>query len=89
MILKKLNLFILLLFISINAFAQETLVFAFDVIRHGDRTPLRELPKEPHVWSEGLGQLTAEGMQQEFQRGVEFRKKYVADYRLISPNYNN
>ncbi len=77
MIFKKLSLFILLLVIGINVFAQETLVFSFDVIRHGDRTPLREIPKAPHVWLEGLGQLTAEGMQQEFQRGVEFRKKYV------------
>jgi len=89
MIFKKLSLFILLLVIGINVFAQETLVFSFDVIRHGDRTPLREIPKAPHVWLEGLGQLTAEGMQQEFQRGVEFRKKYVDDYHLISPSYNN
>lgn len=89
MTLKKVSLFSTLLMISINAFAQETLIFAFDVIRHGDRTPLRTIPNSPYVWPEGLGQLTAEGMQQEFQRGVAFRKKYIDDYHLLSSHYKN
>lgn len=87
MILKKLGLFALLIFVSINVFAKETLLFSFDVIRHGDRTPLRVMPNYPFTWSEGLGQLTPLGMQQEFQRGVEFRKKYVDEYHLLSPHY--
>lgn len=88
MIFKKLSLLAIML-ISINTFAQETLIFAFDVIRHGDRTPLRTLPNSPYRWPEGLGQLTPIGMQQEYQRGVEFRKKYIDRSHLLSPHYNN
>ncbi len=89
MIFKKLGLFILLLVISFNVFAQETLIFAFDVIRHGDRTSLHTIPKVPYVWPQGLGQLTAEGMQQEFQLGVEFRKKYINHFHLLATHFNN
>lgn len=89
MFLKKLILFSLLLFIHLNAFAKETLIFVFDVIRHGDRTPLHVIPKASYVWPQGLGQLTPEGMQQEFQRGVEFRKEYVDRTHLLSAHYNN
>src|SRR5689334_3582694 len=77
MTFKKLILFSLLLFVHLSASAKETLIFVFDVIRHGDRTPLHVIPKVPYVWPQGLGELTPEGMQQEFQRGVAFRKEYV------------
>lgn len=89
MIIKKIIGLFLLLFISIDAFASETLVFVFDVIRHGDRTPLHVIPKVPYEWPQGLGELTPEGMQQEFQRGVEFRKEYVDHAHLLSAHYNN
>lgn len=89
MLLKKLGLLISLLSINIAVFAQETLVFAFDIIRHGDRTALREMPKAPHEWSEGLGQLTPIGMQQEYQRGMKFRKQYVDEFHLLPAQFNN
>lgn len=66
---------------------QENLIFAIDLIRHGDRTSLHELPKAPHEWIQGKGQLTAEGMQQEFKLGTLLRKKYVEQYNLLPLNY--
>ncbi|KTD79384.1 histidine phosphatase family protein [Legionella waltersii] len=68
-------------------FAAETLVFAVDIIRHGDRTPILHLPKVDYQWKEGPGQLTAEGMQQEFQLGSELRKKYVDATHLLPEHY--
>gem|GEM_PF-5698756 len=44
--------------ISCPAFAQE-LVFAVDIIRHGERTPVLNIPKAKTQWrEEELGQLT-------------------------------
>lgn len=72
-----------------QAFAQEgKLVFALDLIRHGDRTPIGTIPKAPHSWAEGMGQLTATGMQREFQIGTALRKKYIQDNKFLPVNYN-
>jgi len=87
MYLQKIIISTLLLFISINTLAKETLVFAVDVVRHGDRTPRFKIPKSSHQWKEGMGQLTARGMQRSFQLGTSFRKKYVYKYHLLPKNY--
>lgn len=71
-----------------QAFAQDgKLVFALDLIRHGDRTPIGVIPKAPHAWAEGLGQLTARGMQQEFQLGVKLHKQYIQNTSLLPSHY--
>ncbi len=58
-----------------------------DLIRHGDRTPTDSIPKAPYDWTQGLGQLTATGMHQEFKLGAGLREKYVDQYHLLSPHY--
>lgn len=68
-------------------FASERLIFAVDIIRHGDRTPIVALPVLSHQWSEGLGQLTAKGMQQEYNLGLAFRKKYIEQLHLLPEKY--
>ncbi len=87
--LKKIILFTLLLSITINTYATETLIFAFDLIRHGDRTPLLAIPNTQHTWPEGMGQLTARGMRQELQRGDELRRRYIEQYHLLPAHYQN
>ncbi|KTC86846.1 histidine phosphatase family protein [Legionella brunensis] len=67
--------------------ANERLVFALDLIRHGDRTPFVTLPNAPHTWSEGDGQLTALGMQQEYQLGIKLHQRYIIDNHLLPANY--
>lgn len=78
---------VLLLSVPSLLFADDTLVFAVDIIRHGDRTPIIPLPASNYHWREGLGQLTAEGMQQEYKMGMEFRKKYVEQAHLLPEHY--
>ena len=70
-----------------TVYAEETLIFAIDLIRHGDRTPVYDLPNFPYSWKEGLGELTAEGMNQEFQRGIQFRQQYIEQNHLLPPEY--
>lgn len=67
---------------------QERLIFAIDLIRHGDRTSIIPLPKAPHVWQEGEGQLTAEGMQQAFRLGATFRERYIVRNKLLPETFN-
>jgi len=65
--------------------AQDKLVFAFDIIRHGDRTPLSNPFKEdPANWPEGWGQLTPLGTNQEIALGSEMRKLYYG--QLLDSN---
>ncbi len=72
-----------------SAFAQEKLIFALDVIRHGDRTPTNDIPNATYHWPEGRGQLTPTGMQQEYQLGTRLRKKYVTATKLLPRHYAN
>lgn len=72
-----------------SAHAAEKLIFAIDVIRHGDRTPATDMPSAPHEWPEGLGELTSLGMQQEYQLGTGMRSLYVDKYHLLPANYTN
>lgn len=75
---KRVFIFLCVIFIS-NAWASHSgMVFSLDVIRHGDRTPAKMLPVETHVWKEGLGQLTARGMHQEYELGTRCKKRYAA-----------
>jgi len=77
----------LILGIPGSGLAQDTLIFAMDVIRHGDRTPSSTIPTVAYEWKEGLGQLTADGMRQEYELGVALRKKYVEQTHLLPKHY--
>ncbi|WP_412755918.1 histidine phosphatase family protein [Legionella bozemanae] len=79
--------FALLLSVPSLLFADDTLIFAVDIIRHGDRTPIVPLSAVNYQWQEGPGQLTAEGMQQEYKMGMEFRKKYIEQAHLLAEHY--
>lgn len=86
---KKVFFLATMLSITLSAYAQETLIFAFDIVRHGDRTPLLVIPNAPHTWTEGMGQLTARGMRQEMQLGNNLRKKYIDQYKLLPSHFDN
>ena len=71
-----------------NAFASEKLIFAVDLIRHGDRTSICEIPNSPYFSKEHLGELTQTGINQERQLGSELREQYVYRYHLLPKNYS-
>lgn len=85
--MKQVFLLLNLLVLSSSAFADEKLIFAIDIIRHGDRTPILDLPAAPYAWKEGLGQLTPKGMHQENELGTSLRAIYVDKYHLLPVNY--
>ncbi|MBU0744820.1 MAG: histidine phosphatase family protein [Gammaproteobacteria bacterium] len=87
MYIQKIIISISLLFISIDTLAKEKLIFAVDIVRHGERTPEITIPKAQHQWPEGIGQLTARGMRQEFELGASLRKKYIHKYHLLPKYY--
>jgi acid phosphatase len=80
-------LFSILLLTPALGFSTDKLIFAVDLIRHGDRTPIIGLPSVDYQWQQGYGQLTAEGMRQEYELGKTFRKRYIEDSHLLTPSY--
>ncbi len=64
-----------------------TLIFAIDIIRHGDRTPTMDPFSKPDTWPQGLGQLTALGMNQEYLLGQALRNLYIDQTHLLSAQY--
>ena len=85
-LLSYISILLCLLFTT-GAFANEQLIFVIDLIRHGDRTPIHEIPKAAYHWKQGLGELTPEGVQRELQLGTMLRKKYIEQYHLLPPQY--
>jgi lysosomal acid phosphatase len=67
--------------------AQEKLLFAIDVIRHGDRSPITSVPALQQHWPTGWGQLSALGQQQEYALGVKLRTRYVYQSHLLPLQY--
>lgn len=67
--------------------ATEKLKFAVDIIRHGHRTPGETLPTVNFEWKEGLGQLTALGMQQQYELGSKFRERYIVQTGLLPEHF--
>lgn len=76
------------LLISFSAFSEGKLIFAIDIIRHGDRTPLIDSPEMKKIWPQGLGQLTPTGMQQAYSLGNRIREMYVNQYHLLPEHYD-
>ncbi len=42
-------------------YANDRLIFAVDIVRHGDRNPGAEIPNSPYKWNGDLGELTEAG----------------------------
>lgn len=61
------------------------LVFAIDLIRHGDRTPGVDLPKSPYTWGYPAGSLTSLGEKQELELGRRLRRDYIEAQSPLLP----
>lgn len=85
---KYISCTIFLLFICSSVTYADKLVFASELIRHGQRTPHIDLPNLPNTWSTGVGQLTSEGILQEYDLGKRLKTIYIDKYKLLPANYN-
>ncbi|MDF1678056.1 MAG: histidine phosphatase family protein [Legionellaceae bacterium] len=74
--------------ISSYAFAEEKLIFAIDLVRHGDRTPLIDSPEMQKIWPYGTKQLTPQGMRQAYDLGQVLRERYVTQSHLLPEHYD-
>ena len=81
-------LFCIGVFLCSASFAQEKLIFAIDIVRHGDRTPIIPAPDMEKIWPYGVGQLTPKGMRQEYDLGTFLRRRYVDEYHLLPKHYD-
>jgi len=80
---------LIFLLVSPLIYAEEKIIFAVTLIRHGDRTPSSEIKnsKFTYQFPEGIGGLTSLGMHQEYLLGKRMRKRYVDQLHLLPPNY--
>lgn len=63
------------------------LIFAVDLIRHGDRNPLIEIPTVSYNWKGELEQLTQKGIDQEFALGKQLSDRYITQSHLLPDHY--
>jgi acid phosphatase len=63
----------------------ESMVFSFELVRHGARTSL--IASQNAGFTVGLGELTPSGMRQRALLGRNQRQRYVEEYALLSPTF--
>ena len=64
---------------------EETMAFAFELVRHGARAPMEA--RDMQFFPVSVQMLTPEGMRQRYLLGESNRKRYSEEYPLISPKY--
>ena len=78
----------MLIFIAIASAAYGRLIGLVEVCRQGSRAPLKLQSFDVNEW-EASGELSPEGMRQHVLNGNLFRKRYIDEYKLLSPVYNS
>uniref|UniRef100_A0A6J0U6M1 Lysosomal acid phosphatase n=1 Tax=Pogona vitticeps TaxID=103695 RepID=A0A6J0U6M1_9SAUR len=65
-----------------------TLRFVTLLYRHGDRSPVKAYPRDPYqenAWPQGFGQLSQDGMRQQWDLGQALRRRYDG---FLNASYN-
>ena len=86
------NLLIFIFFLIINYSKEDKLRWAFEIFRHGARTPYSGMTKDFKdcfgVQWNGVKELTGVGLRQHFLVGYRNRIRYVEENKLIKENYD-
>ncbi|NRA73647.1 MAG: histidine-type phosphatase [Rickettsiales bacterium] len=91
--MRKLLYFITFCLIFLNSYlaiadTNLKLVFALDLVRHGDRGPKKYMPKISNAWNKKeTGQLTIRGKKQAELLGKNFREYYIKKIQLLPQNF--
>ncbi|KAJ7344696.1 hypothetical protein JRQ81_000646 [Phrynocephalus forsythii] len=65
-----------------------SLHFVILLYRHGDRSPVKAYPRDPYqenAWPQGFGQLSQDGMRQQWDLGQALRRRYDG---FLNATYN-
>ncbi|XP_034461010.1 lysosomal acid phosphatase isoform X1 [Hippoglossus hippoglossus] len=71
-----------------EAAAEKKLLYVTVLFRHGDRSPVKTFPTDPHQesdWPQGFGQLSQIGMRQHLELGQFLRNRYKG---FLNESYN-
>uniref|UniRef100_A0A5S6R2G6 acid phosphatase n=1 Tax=Trichuris muris TaxID=70415 RepID=A0A5S6R2G6_TRIMR len=70
--------------------SEKTLELVQVVFRHGHRTPSQLIPSDEknaaETWYPGVGELTKQGMRQQYELGKLMAKQYMDQFQLMNPN---
>ena len=91
--LQNLNIFLfdILSLLLFNNSSNEKIIFAFQLNRHGARSPYSGVKNGIDVYKEKWiknGELTDIGKRQLYLLGVKVRKRYIDEFKLLSREYN-
>ena len=64
----------------------QELIFAFELVRHGARSPFEDIAMDK--FPVGVGELTPEGMRQRYLLGRRNRERYTETFNLIPTEYD-
>ena len=90
--LEKINFVIIITITLFNKCFQEKIIFAFQINRHGARSPYSGLKNGIDVYKEKWyierNELSNLGKRQLYLLGVKARKRYIETYNLLNKEYN-
>lgn len=75
--MKKIFVSFTLLFFLIPVGYSSKLIFVSMITRHGDRAPFANIENANYSWGTELSELTPIGMNQEYNLGLQLRKRYI------------
>ena len=90
--LEKINFVIIITITLLKECFQEKIIFAFQINRHGARSPYSGLKNGIDVYKEKWwlerNELSNLGKRQLYLLGVKARKRYIETYNLLNKEYN-
>ncbi|AKU74267.1 histidine phosphatase super family protein [Francisella tularensis subsp. tularensis] len=85
--MKKIFVSFTLLFFLIPVGYSSKLIFVSMITRHGDRALFANIENANYSWGTELSELTPIGMNQEYNLGLQLRKRYIDKFGLLPEHY--